>query len=101
MGTSRIRPNNPDLGSHIANAGFMVSSRFGGLGVGRALAEHALTQAKKLGYHGMQFNFVISTNTRAVRLWRSLGFMVVGTLPDAFRHPTLGLVDALVMYRAL
>jgi ribosomal protein S18 acetylase RimI-like enzyme len=101
VGTYRLRPNQPDLGSHVANAGFMVAVGQEGRGIGRAMAEHALREAKRMGYGAMQFNFVINTNVRAVGLWRSLGFIVVGTLPSAFQHARLGLVDALVMYRAL
>jgi L-amino acid N-acyltransferase YncA len=98
VGTYRIRPNQLDLGNHVANAGFMAAPRQEGKGIGRMIAEHALREAKRIGYRAMQFDFVISTNTRAVKLWRSLGFIVVGTLPDAFRHARSGFVDALVMY---
>ena len=101
VGTYFIKPNQPGLGSHVCNAGFMVSSNARGLGVGRAMSEHSLREAKKLGFEAMQFNFVVSTNLGAIRLWKSLGFSVVGTLPQAFRHIKLGLVDVLVMYKPL
>jgi ribosomal protein S18 acetylase RimI-like enzyme len=79
----------------------MVSPGARGLGVGRKMGEHALSEARRLGFLAMQFNFVVSTNERAVRLWQQLGFEIVGTLPGAFRHPEQGLVDAYVMFRSL
>jgi L-amino acid N-acyltransferase YncA len=101
IGTYLIKPNQPDLGSHVANAGFMVAPDSRGLGAGRRMGEHCLEEAARLGFRAMQFNFVVSTNTAAVRLWQALGFEIVGTLPGAFRHRTLGYVDAYVMYRNL
>jgi L-amino acid N-acyltransferase YncA len=101
VGTYLLKPNRPGLGAHVANAAFMVSPSARGLGVGRALGEHALDEARRLGYRAMQFNFVVSTNTAAVKLWENLGFAVVGTLPGAFRHQDLGFVDAYVMFRSL
>jgi L-amino acid N-acyltransferase YncA len=101
VGTYLLRPNRPGLGSHVSNAAFMVSPAARGLGVGRAMGEHCLEEARRLGYRAMQFNFVVSTNEAAVRLWRRLGFRVVGTLPGAFLHRTLGFVDAYVMFRSL
>jgi GNAT superfamily N-acetyltransferase len=100
VGSSFIKPNQPDRGSHIANGGFMVAGSVRGRGVGRALGEHAIEEARRLGYRAMQFNFVVSTNA-AVKLWQDLGFAIVGTLPGAFRHPTLGFVDVYVMFRSL
>jgi L-amino acid N-acyltransferase YncA len=100
-GTYILRPNRPGLGSHVANAAFMVSPQARGLGVGRAMGEHCLAEAQRLGYRAMQFNFVVSTNEAAVRLWKRLGFRIVGTLPGAFRHATKGFVDVYVMFRAL
>jgi ribosomal protein S18 acetylase RimI-like enzyme len=79
----------------------MVSASARGLGIGRAMAEHCLSEARRLGFRAMQFNYVISTNTAAIRLWQDLGFKTVGTLPDAFRHPDKGYVDVYVMYRSL
>ncbi len=101
VGMYKLVPNQPDRGSHVANASFMVHPGAQGRGVGRAMGEHCLTQAREAGFVAIQFNFVVSTNTRGVALWRSLGFEIVGTLPKAFNHQTLGLVDALVMYRTL
>jgi L-amino acid N-acyltransferase YncA len=101
VGSYILRANRPGLGDHVANAGFMVAPEARGLGVGRAMGEHALTEARRLGYRAMQFNFVISTNESAVRLWQQLGFKIVGTLPGVFRHARKGFVDAYVMYRLL
>lgn len=99
VGTYYMRPNHPGGGAHVANCGFMTLPAAAGRGVARAMAEHALAHARARGYRAMQFNFVISTNTVAVGLWRRLGFTVAGTLPEAFRHPRLGFVDALIMFR--
>jgi len=101
IGSYILRPNRPGLGDHVSNAGFMVDPDARGLGVGRAMGEHALAEARRLGYRAMQFNFVISTNESAVHLWQRLGFKIVGTLPGAFRHARKGLVDAYVMFRSL
>ncbi len=100
-GSYILRANRPGLGDHVANAGFMVSPEGRGLGIGRAMGEHALAEARRLGYRSMQFNFVISTNESAVHLWQELGFAIVGTLPGAFRHARKGFVDAYVMFRSL
>ena len=100
-GTYILRPNQSGGGSHVANAAFMVPASARGEGIGRAMAEHCLKQARRLGFHAMQFNFVISTNTTAIRLWQELGFEIVGNLPRAFRHPAKGYVDVYVMYRLL
>lgn len=101
LGTYTLKPNQPGLGSHVANAGFMVAPEQSGRGIGRAMGEHALAEARRAGYTAMQFNFVVSTNTPAVSLWQSLGFAVVGTVPQAFRHKSLGLVDIYIMHRFL
>jgi GNAT superfamily N-acetyltransferase len=101
VGTYILRANQPAQGGHVANAAFMVSPDARGGGIGRRMGEHALIEARRLGYRAMQFNFVVSTNEVALRLWRQLGFDVVGTLPGAFHHPTLGYVDAYVMFRSL
>ena len=101
VGTYILKPNQPGLGSHIANAAFMVDPTARGLGLGRTMGEHCLAEARRLGFRGMQFNFVVSTNEPAVRLWQSLGFEIVGTLPGAFRHSREGFVDAYVMFRSL
>jgi L-amino acid N-acyltransferase YncA len=101
VGTYTLRPNQAGGGSHVANAGFMVSPDARTQGIGRAMAEHCLSNARRLGYRAMQFNFVVSTNESAVRLWQNLGFEIVGTLPGAFRHPQKGYVDVHVMYCSL
>ena len=101
VGSYILRPNRPGLGNHVSNAGFMVAPAARRFGVGLAMGEHALAEARRLGYSAMQFNFVISTNETAVRLWQRLGFRIVGTLPGAFRHSRKGSVDAYVMYRVL
>src|SRR6185436_9453208 len=98
--SSYVKPNQPGRGAHVANAGFMVAPEARGRGVGRELGEHAIAEARRLGFRAMQFNFVVSTNP-AVRVWRALGFAVVGTLPGAFRHPERGFVDVYVMFREL
>ena len=85
----------------MANAGYIVAAEARGQGLASALCEHSLDTARQLGFRAMQFNFVVCTNTAAVRVWEKHGFAVVGRLPAAFRHAALGLVDALVMYRAL
>ena len=100
-GMYKLIPNYRDLGSHVANASFMVDPAAQGKGVGRAMGEHCLAQARQAGYQAMQFNFVVSTNTAGVELWKRLGFSIVGTLPKAFNHAQLGLVDAFVMHRFL
>lgn len=101
VGTLYIKANQPDLGDHICNAGFMVSSKFGGKGFGKMMGEFALEEAKKLGFQAMQFNFVIESNLHAVRLWKNLGFEEIGKIPEAYRHPELGLVPALILYKKL
>ena len=101
VGTYILRPNQSGPGSHIANAAFMVARDAEGAGVGRRMAEHCLSEARRMGFRGMQFNFVVSTNTRAIHLWNQLGFKIVGTLPGAFRHPEKGYVDVYAMYRSL
>ena len=101
VGTYILRANQPSAGAHVANAAFMVATHARGFGVGRAMAEHCLSEARRLGFRAMQFNFVVSTNESALRLWRNLGFKIVGTLPGAFLHPAQGYVDVFVMFRSL
>ena len=100
-GTAKMNPNHMGPSSHVASASFMVAPDRYGQGIGRALGEHALAWAREEGYRAMQFNAVVETNTRAVALWRSLGFDIAGTLPQAFRHPAHGYVGLHVMYRLL
>ena len=101
VGSYVIRPNQPGLGAHVVNGAYMVSPEARGQGVGRLLGEHSIAEARRLGFKAMQYNIVVSTNEAAVRLWKKLGFRVVGTLPGAFRHAQRGFVDAYVMFREL
>ncbi|MEZ5866563.1 MAG: GNAT family N-acetyltransferase [Geminicoccaceae bacterium] len=101
LGTYYITDNKPGQGAHVANAGFMVGPAARGRGVGRAMGVHSLDAARALGYLAMQFNMVAVTNTASLRIWDDLGFLRVGPLPRAFRHPAEGLVDAWVLYRWL
>jgi L-amino acid N-acyltransferase YncA len=101
LGTYYLRANQKGGGAHVANCGYMTAPWATGRGVARAMCQHSLEHARTRGFRAMQFNFVVSTNERAVRLWQSLGFATVGRLPGAFLHPQFGPVDALVMYRQL
>ncbi len=101
VGMYKFAANYRDRGSHVANAAFMVDPQCGGKGIGRAMGEHCLREAKRAGFLAMQFNIVVSTNEAAVALWKKLGFAIVGTLPRVFRHEELGYVDAFVMHRFL
>jgi L-amino acid N-acyltransferase YncA len=101
VGTASMYPNRPGPGSHVASASFMVDPRSSGHGTGRALGEAMLRWARDSGFRAVQFNAVVETNERAVRLWRSLGFVVIGTVPDAFAHPVHGYVGLHVMHRFL
>jgi L-amino acid N-acyltransferase YncA len=101
LGTYYIRPNQAGGGRHVCNCGYMTSGAATGRGIARRMCEHSLQHARSRGYRAMQFNCVVSTNERAVRLWQSLGFETVGRLPLAFLHPTAGYVDAFVMYQQL
>lgn len=101
LGTYIIKPNQIDLGNHMANASYMVHPEAQGKGIGRKLGEHSLKIAKKTGYLGMQFNIVISTNIAAIKLWEKLGFEIIGTSPKAYMHSELGLVDTFIMFREI
>ena len=101
QGTFLLKANQPDLGSHVANAAYMTLPGASGKGVGRAMCEFSLEEARRLGFLAMQFNIVIKSNTRAVRLWQQMGFAIIGEIPDAFRHRTEGLTNAYIMYRKL
>ena len=101
VGTYTVNPNQQGRGDHVANCAYMVAPKAQGRGVGHAMAERSLEDARALGYRAVQFDFVVSTNEPAIRLYRDLGFEVVGTLPGAFRHPEQGEVDVYVMYRRL
>jgi ribosomal protein S18 acetylase RimI-like enzyme len=101
LGTYYMRANQQGGGSHVANCGYMTAPAASGRGVARAMCAHSLAHARARGFRAMQFNFVVGSNERAVALWRSFGFEIVGRLAQAFEHPRLGLVDAVVMYRML
>lgn len=101
VGTSVVKPNQPGLGAHVANAGYMVRPDAFGSGIGAALCKHSLDEARAAGYRAMQFNAVVSTNTRAVALWERCGFRIIGTVPGGFRHAQLGYVDLHIIFRTL
>jgi ribosomal protein S18 acetylase RimI-like enzyme len=101
IGTYYIKANQPGAGSHVCNCGYIVGERARGQGVATVMCEHSQREAVRRGFRAMQFNFVVSTNEGAVRLWQKLGYDIVGTLPGAFKHPTQGFVDAFVMYKRL
>jgi len=101
LGTLWIKANQPGLGSHVANAAYMVSPDARKIGVGRKMAEFSLDEARRMGFTAMQFNFVVKSNGRAVRLWQQLGFEIIGEIPDAFDHAVQGMTNAYIMYRKL
>ncbi|AOS65411.1 GNAT family N-acetyltransferase [Actinoalloteichus hymeniacidonis] len=101
VGTALLKPVQAGLGDHIANASFMIDPDYAGRGLGRTLGRHVIAEAEAAGYRAMQFNAVVETNSAAVRLWKSLGFEVLTTVPEAFRHPEHGLVGLHVMHRRL
>ena len=101
VATFYIKANQTGLGSHVANGSYMVAPEARGKGIGRKIGEFSIAEAKRLGYAAMQFNFVVKSNEKAVRLWQSLGFEIVGEIPEAFRHIENGLTNAYIMYRKL
>lgn len=101
LGTMWLKANQPGLGSHVANAAYMVSPDAKGKGIGKAMGEFSLEEARRLGFTAMQFNFVVKSNNVAVNLWKGLGFEIIGEIPDAFQHSANGLTNAYVMYRKL
>jgi ribosomal protein S18 acetylase RimI-like enzyme len=101
VGTYFLQANQKGGGAHVANCGYMTAVSATGRGVARAMCAHSLDRARDRGFRAMQFNFVVSTNERAVRLWQGFGFEIVGRLSGAFRHPSMGYVDAYVMHRKL
>lgn len=101
LGTCFLTPNQEGGGAHVANCGFMTAAEANGRGVASAMCQHSLDTARKQGFYAMQFNFVVSTNERAIALWQRFGFQVLTRLPGAFQHPTHGRVDALLMYQIL
>ncbi|PYK03363.1 MAG: GNAT family N-acetyltransferase [Verrucomicrobia bacterium] len=100
VGSYTLHSNQSGGGGHVANAAFIVPKDARGQGIGRAMGEHCLNEARRLGFRAMQFNFVVSTNESAVKLWQSLGMKIIGTLPGAFRHPEKGYVDVYVMFQS-
>jgi ribosomal protein S18 acetylase RimI-like enzyme len=101
LGTYYLRANQMGPGSHVANCGYMTAPWAAGRGIATALCRHSLDEARRRGFRAMQFNCVVSTNQRAVQLWQRCGFRIIGRLPGAFAHPSLGFVDAFVMFREL
>ena len=101
VGTFIIKDNQPGLGSHIANASYMTSPAASGKGIGKAMGEFSLKEAKRFGYKAMQFNIVIKSNEKAIRLWEKLGFKIIGEIPEAFNHKQNGLTNAYIMYRKI
>jgi ribosomal protein S18 acetylase RimI-like enzyme len=101
LGFYKLRPNQPGLGDHVANASYMVAADARGRGIASMLCEHSMEQARCAGFTAMQFNFVVSSNTTAVRLWQRHGFQIVGQVPGAFRHAVHGHTDVYVMHREL
>jgi len=101
LGTYWLKANQPGLGDHVGNGGYMVSPDAKGKGIGKLMAEHSIEEARRIGYDSIQFNFVVKSNTVAVKLWKSVGFEVIGEIPDAIRHAQHGLTNAYIMYRKL
>lgn len=101
LGTFYLKENQMDLGAHIVNAGYMVSENARGKGIGKAMAEFSLVEAKRLGFRGMQFNLVVKTNEKAVKLWLKMGFSIIGEIPEAYKHSSLGFVNAYIMYQKI
>jgi ribosomal protein S18 acetylase RimI-like enzyme len=101
VGCYLLKPNQPGFGDHVANCGYMVAAAARGRGVASAMCEHSLDEARRAGFSAMQFNYVVASNATAVRLWQRHGFSIVGTVPRAFRHATLGPTDIHVMHRFL
>jgi RimJ/RimL family protein N-acetyltransferase len=101
IGTYYIKPNQPGFGNHVCNCGYVVSTAARGKGVASLMCSHSQGEAVKMGFRAMQYNFVVSTNEGAIRLWEKHGFQIVGRIPEAFRHPQHSFVDALVMYKKL
>lgn len=101
LGSYYLKANQPGQGAHVCNCGYVVAERARGQGVASAMCQHSQAEAVRLGFRAMQYNMVVCTNTGAIRLWKKLGFAIVGTLPQAFLHPSVGYVDAFVMYKSL
>lgn len=101
LGTYWLKANQPGLGDHVGNGGYMVSPDAKGRGIGKLMALHSIEEARRIGFKSIQFNFVVKSNTVAINLWKSVGFEVIGEIPDAIRHSRDGLTNAYIMYRKL
>lgn len=101
LGIYWLKPNQPGLGSHVGNGAYMVSPDAKGKGIGKLMAEHSIEEARRFGFTAIQFNFVVKSNTVAVKLWQNVGFEIIGEIPDAFDHSKNGLTNAYIMYRKL
>lgn len=101
VGTYHLRPNQPPLGAHVCNGGYIVGADFCGRGVGFKMGEHSLGEAVKLGFRAMQYNLVVKTNVASFKLWKKLGFETIGCVSEAFKHSKCGYVDAYIMYKKL
>lgn len=101
VGTFVLKDNQPGLGAHIANAAYATAPEAGGRGIGRQMGAWSIEEARRLGYRAMQFNLVVKSNERAVRLWQRLGFQIIGEIPEAFNHRTEGLTNAYIMYQKI
>ena len=101
LGTYWLKANQPGLGDHIGNGAYMVAPDAKGKGIGKRMVFHSIEEGRRIGYHAIQFNFVVKSNEVAVKLWKSAGFEIIGEIPDAFRHSKLGLTNAYIMYRKL
>jgi ribosomal protein S18 acetylase RimI-like enzyme len=101
VGAYILKPNQPGYGKHIANASYLVDTTFRGGGIGHQLCVHSIESAKKIGFRGMQFNFVVSTNTMAIRIWERYGFEIIGTIPGGFYHVEKGYVDVYIFFKDL
>jgi len=101
LGSYLLKANQPGLGDHVGNGAYMVSPDAKGRGIGKLMAEHSIEEARRLGFQSIQFNFVVKSNTVAVNLWKSVGFEIIGEIPDAIRHSKHGLTNAYIMYRKL
>jgi len=100
-GTYWLRPNNPGLGCHVGNGAYMVSPDAKGRGIGKQMAHHSIDEARRLGFKSIQFNCVVKSNAVAVKLWKNIGFEIIGEIPDAFDHAKYGMTNAYIMYRKL
>lgn len=101
VGTFFLKANQPGLGSHVGNAGYMVAPEAMGKRVGKTMAEYSIEESRRLGFKSIQFNFVVKSNEVAVKLWQDVGFEIIGEIPEAFQHKENGLTNAYIMYRKL